>query len=304
MRKHGQRSRNNRVWRPLSLRDLAQGWKQSLPHLALLLTLALPCQAQIDQFGGQQRADAAQQMIVLAVQQAISSLPPTSAQAFAYEFDPASDTYVRSTLLGPTAFLSARTIGKGKLALRVATSYFELSESFGPMQYLVQFDEPFPDGPFAGLQPAGIGGFGLDVSAKVVLVNLSASYGLANRVEGMFNLPITVVQARASQPFTTPYSALDLPLDEAFVGGVFQERPLSPDPQRRAAEIAGLRQAFDERVAPGCSLGADLRGPRLRFQSGYAQRRRPHQSGPEGPRLLRKLGTAGVDVGAVPAQPQ
>jgi hypothetical protein len=233
--------------------------RQLAAQLAVALTLTCaaphsrPASAQSDQFGGQARADAAQQMVVLAVQQAISSLPPTSGQAFTYEFDAEKDTYVRGKVLGPTAFRSARTIGKGKLALRGAVSYFELSESFGPIQYLVQFDEPFTEGDIAGLQPAGVAGFGLDVSAKVTLLNLSATYGITNRIEVMLNLPITVVDAKASQPFSTPRNLLNVPLDESFVAGAFQLNPLSSNPQQRATQIAGLRQEFGRRINPACT---------------------------------------------------
>src|SRR6185369_14758681 len=57
-------------------------------------------------FGVQQRADAAQQMILLGVSQGVSSLPPTSGQSFVYEFDEALDTYKATGLLGPTAYRS------------------------------------------------------------------------------------------------------------------------------------------------------------------------------------------------------
>jgi hypothetical protein len=219
---------------------------------------APPAWAQANQFGGQQRADAAHEMIVLAVQRAISSLPPTSGQAITYEFDRARDTYVRGTTLGPTAFRSARTVGKGKIALRLATSYFELAESLGPSQYLVQFDEPFSSGELAGLQPTGVAGFGLDVSAKVFLLNLSATYGITNRIDLMLNLPISVVDAHASQPFSTRRSSLGVPLNESFVAGVFQDGPLSSDPKQRAIQIANLRKAFDQRISAGCTAGPDV----------------------------------------------
>src|SRR5512147_841571 len=82
-----------------------------------------------NQFGGQDRADAASRMIVLGVQQGISSLPPTSGQSFTYEFDPVLTTYVSSERLGPTALRSPQTIGLNRLSLRVAASYFEVSDT-------------------------------------------------------------------------------------------------------------------------------------------------------------------------------
>ena len=144
-------------------------------------------------FGEQDRADAAKQMIVLAVQQGISSLPPTSSQSFSYEYDPQKDTYVRSLFLGPTVLRSPQTIGARHLSLRLAASYFELSDSFGPTNYLV-------NSPAAqGLQTK----FGLDASAQVGLLNLAAGYGVANRFEIDANLPLVLVRAKASEVFVT-----------------------------------------------------------------------------------------------------
>src|SRR5262245_50627684 len=72
-----------------------------------------------NQFGGQDRADAASEMIVLGVQQGISALPPASGQAFTYEYNPAVDTYEMSEQLGPTALRTAQTIGRNRVSLRV-----------------------------------------------------------------------------------------------------------------------------------------------------------------------------------------
>src|SRR5262245_52310620 len=112
--------------------------------LALLTAGSRPAGAQgnPNQFGGQDRADAASRMIVLGVQQGISSLPPTSGQSFTYEFNPDLDTYVTSERLGPTSFRSPQIIGAGKFSIRAAASYFELSNTKGPIEYAVQFDEP------------------------------------------------------------------------------------------------------------------------------------------------------------------
>ena len=163
-----------------------------------------------DQYGGQSRADAASRMIVLAVQQAISSLPPTSGQSLSYTYDPETLTFAAGERLGPTAFLSAQTIGKGKTALRVAASYFGLSESFGPITYFLDGGDPAHSG-YAKL--------GLDASAEVGLFNLSASHGLTHRLELEFNLPIVVVDAEATQSFTTQANALSLPPLDARLSG-------------------------------------------------------------------------------------
>src|SRR5262245_13086342 len=76
----------------------------------------------------QAQADAAAHALVLAIQQGISSLPPTSGQSFVYEFDPSVGAFVRSDRVGPIVLRAAETIRPGRLTLRVATSYFALGE--------------------------------------------------------------------------------------------------------------------------------------------------------------------------------
>jgi hypothetical protein len=207
--------------------------------------------AQGGQFGGQSRADSAREMIVLAVQQGISSLPPTSGQSFNYEYDAATDTFVRSSTLGPTSFHATRTIAKGSIAFRLAASYFEMEDDFGPNLYLVEFDEPIPSGPGAGLQPAGVAGFGLEAEAQVGLLNWSVSYGLTRTIELTLNVPVTIVDAQARQSFSTTRRNANLPPSEAVASGAFQLNPLSSDPAIRASEIAALRSAFDASL--GCA---------------------------------------------------
>ena len=169
-----------------------------------------------NQFGGQDRADAAQQMTVLAVQQAISSLPPTSAQSFTYAFDLDSGAYTVSQNLGPTVLRSPETIGAGKLSVRVAASYFALDQTFGPIEYGWEIDEPE-----AGkLYPRkGLIELGLASSAKVGLVNLGATYGLTNKLELMLNLPIVAVDAQAENVFTTLKENQNLPANMVPVSG-------------------------------------------------------------------------------------
>src|SRR5215831_9102494 len=98
-----------------------------------------PARAQ-SQFGGQARADAAASAIVLAVQQGISSLPPTSGQSFTYEFDPKLDAYTASPALGPTVLRSPQTVGAGKLSFRGAATYFAIDQTLGPILYREDFD--------------------------------------------------------------------------------------------------------------------------------------------------------------------
>jgi hypothetical protein len=93
-----------------------------------------------DPFGSQPRADAASNLIRIGVQQAISSLPPSSAQAFTCRFDPQLSTFTRSDSLGPIVLRSPTTIGPGQLAIRFAASYFDLEREFAPIGYRVEGD--------------------------------------------------------------------------------------------------------------------------------------------------------------------
>ena len=147
-----------------------------------------------NQFGVQSRADAAAEMIVLGVQQGISSLPPTSGQSFTYEFDPTLGTYTASGRLGPTSFRSPQTVGSGKFSFRLATSYFDLTKTNQPIPYLVNN---------AAGTSVGVAAIGQQVEAQVGLINLSANYGFTNRFEMMVNLPIAIVDAQGSEIFTT-----------------------------------------------------------------------------------------------------
>src|SRR6185369_15839491 len=85
------------------------------------------------QFGRQKRADAASDAVTLAVQQAISDLPPTSGDAFVYEVVPGKEQPVRSQLLSPPSFRVPQNVPAGSFRIRVSTSYFSLSETLGPI---------------------------------------------------------------------------------------------------------------------------------------------------------------------------
>lgn len=156
-------------------------------------------------------------MIVLGVQQGISSLPPTTGQSFVYEYDPAIDTYVASSRLGPISFRSPLTIGKGRFALRIATSYFELSESFGPIPY------SFRD---AATGATGVTEFGLSAQAHVGLINLGASYGVGDTIELSVNFPITIVSANAQQSLPVLSFEADLPPQQVSVRGASSRESL------------------------------------------------------------------------------
>jgi hypothetical protein len=163
------------------------------------------------QFGVQGRADAASQMIVLGVQQGISSLPPTSGQSFMYEFDPTLATYVSSELLGPTALRSPQTIGARKFSIRLAGSYFELADTKAPIPYQINDS--------AGI-PIGVARIGMQANAHVGLINLAGNYGITDRLEVTLNVPVVTVNAHASQIASAFTKERNLPASESQVAGV------------------------------------------------------------------------------------
>ena len=156
----------------------------------------------VDQFGVQARADAAKRMIVLAVQQGISSLPPTSGQSLTYVFDEADLTYVVSERLGPTSFRSPQLMGPGRLSLRVAGSYFDLAETFQPIDYAISG---------VGLPADYCTRFGLAASATVGLFNFAATYGLFDRIELNLNAPVVVTSVSGSEIFLALNPQSDMP---------------------------------------------------------------------------------------------
>ncbi len=223
-----------------------------------LLSLAADAHAQgpPNQFGLQDRANAARRMIVLAVQQGISSLPPAAAQSFSYEYDADSDGLRRSQQPGPTVLRSPRTLRQGKLVVRANVSYFELSDTFGAIDYLVEFEEPFED----GSQPTLVAGFGLGVGANVTLINLATSFGIMRGSELSLHVPIVIVQARASQLSSVILANADSPVGTVQAAGPFLPNPLSGDSDTRAAQVTQLRTAFSNSLAPpygDCSDGPD-----------------------------------------------
>ncbi len=163
-----------------------------------------------NQFGGQDRASAASQLIVLGVQQGISSLPPTSGQSFVSEFDPTLANWVSSEQLGPTALRSPQTVGANKFSIRVAGSYFQLSDTKQPIVYQVNNS--------AG-NPFGVAKIGLQANAKVGLMNFGANYGILDRLEVMLNVPVVTVNAHASQIYTSS-SGFNVPPSQAQLSGV------------------------------------------------------------------------------------
>lgn len=174
--------------------------------LHLLLALGLPRSAGAQAFGIQDRANAAAELVVLGVSQAIAALPPAAAQSFSYDFDPQLQTFTRSEQLGPTVLRSTETLPRGALTARIATTYFALSNRQPPIDYEI-----------TGLPMPLYTKFGAGVDAKVGIINLSSSYGLLDRVELYVNVPLTVVSATARSSFVSYASEADLPIEEATI---------------------------------------------------------------------------------------
>jgi len=149
-------------------------------------------------FGGQARADAASQLILIGVQQGISSLPPTSGQSFAWTFDQGLGTFTASEELGPFSFRIPDTIGKNVFSFRGAMTYFNLSDTYDPILYEVIDNRTGPD-----RRDNMVTEFGLSVDARVFLWNLSGTYGIADNSDLSINVPLVFVDASATQTYLT-----------------------------------------------------------------------------------------------------
>jgi hypothetical protein len=165
-----------------------------------------------NQFGGQERADATTRLVVIAVQRALATLPPPSGQSVTYEYDPATDAMRRSARLGPTVLRSAQTVGPGTLSLQAGVSYFEMAQTFGPIDYLLTFNPPSTS--------QGVAKIGLRARARVTAVNLSATYGLSPYLDVGLALPVVTVDTHGSEIFSTRTDALSLPPGQAPLSGV------------------------------------------------------------------------------------
>jgi hypothetical protein len=191
----------------------------------------LPARAQSkNQFGGQDRADAASQMIVLGVQQGISSLPPTSGQAFTYDYNAELGTFVSSEQLGPTVLRSTQTIGANRFSVRVAASYFEIGETFDPIIYRldVPANSGFPSPTYTEL--------GMEAKANVTLLNFAATYGFTDRIEMTVNVPVSVVQAQAKELYAVRPQNLILPPPDRPLAVVLPAPGQTPQQALQAAK--------------------------------------------------------------------
>jgi hypothetical protein len=145
----------------------------------------------------QGQADAVSQMIVLGVEQNLGLLPPNGGQAYTYRYDPAVGTFTRDDFLGPFWFNTPATLGKDRIDLRVAFSYFDLDGEFGPVDYT------FSELQSGRANPVSLERVSLETEARVFTTNLSLSYGIFETVDLYVNLPIVVVDASSDQSFIT-----------------------------------------------------------------------------------------------------
>ena len=134
------------------------------------------------------QAAAASRAAVLVIQQAISSLPPTSGQLFTYELDPDTGVPRRSERLGPTVLRSTETAGKGRFTLRAAASYFSLDQAFGPTVQRINTTSP----------QTTYAESGSTMDAKVGLMTVSLTYGLLEKLDAYLTIPIVASGTTAS----------------------------------------------------------------------------------------------------------
>ena len=177
-------------------------------------------------------AAATRKAILLGVERGISSLPPSSGQSVNYVFDEELGVFKRSPLVGPTALRSPITIGEGSVAFRVASSYFDASQNFGPAFYRID--------PVGGTNSFATGA-NLVASAKVWVTSIGATVGFSKQGQVSINLPIVNVHAAASRIFTAQRNG-----------------PRDAQGATSIGEGQTARRAVKNAVAPGCTGDACL----------------------------------------------
>ena len=159
---------------------------------------------------GQARADAASRAIVLAIQQGISALPPTSGQSLVYEYNPRTDVFDRSEKLGPFSIRAPETVGQGNLSLRAAASYFALPVTLGPIDYRLEFDDPEVSQPVFAK-------FGTKIDANVGVFDFTLNYGITRDIEANLTCRscwLTRRRSRSTAPIAT--DPADIGFQKAF----------------------------------------------------------------------------------------
>ena len=223
-------------------------------------------------FGLQDRADAASQMIVLGVQQGISSLPPTSGQAFTYDYNAGARHVRRERAARPDgAALRRRPSAPGGSA---CASRPRTSSSARPS---IRSSTTSPVRPF---RPMTVTAFGMSASANVVLFNVAATYGFTDRIEATINIPFSVVDAEGFNTFLT--------------GPPPFPPPMSPLTRVRAVPGDGQTiQNSRERRRVGVPHH-QLQRARRRLQQRQARRPGAHQRRRQGAAVRQQMGRPGV----------
>jgi len=178
------------------MRDASARRRLGVVAVRIAAALCLPTGVHAEggsQFGAQERANRARDLVVLAIQQGISSLPPTSGQSFTYRFDLEED-YKISSILGPTSFRSTQPVGKNRLSVRLAFSYFDLSDSLGPVDYKI-LSARTPD------PPGYCTRFGVAIDSNIGLFNIGTNYGITDRIEVDVNVPVVISDTSAFETF-------------------------------------------------------------------------------------------------------
>jgi hypothetical protein len=174
--------------------------------LALVLLAATNAVAQDSLESLRARARGASNALVQVVQQGISALPPIGPQAYSYEFDPALGAMKRSELPGSTVFRVPNVLPAQAWSLRVAGAYFDIEDEV-TAGYAAQRCTDQGNPATCPTRRDGFTAFGFGASARVGIISLAASYGLTDFIELDVALPVTIVDAEASDIVTVAANA-------------------------------------------------------------------------------------------------
>lgn len=240
---------------------LAMGPLCAPTHAQVTLRTQIPVRTLV-----QSQTTALKQPLRVAVQQAISALPPTAGQAFVYRPPTAADRakgrmgtktgaglapFKKEVQVGPISFRTPVAVSPRGFTARIAFSYFELAETFGPVPYV----GTSPQIPGA----SGAIRLGVEAEASAGIFSLSGTYGFSGGWDASVNFPITLVSAKATSIFTTlnapqflgvPYALVFDDTDPADAVRVLDDLV--------AADIAVFNQANANSVGGQIDTGARL----------------------------------------------
>lgn len=162
----------------------------------MLALAALPraalAQSGLAQVISKSQAEGVKKLVLVAVERGISSLPPSTGQAYSYDWNPEIETFERSGFAGPVSFRTPATIGPGHLSVRVASSFFSLSKHYDPIDY--EFTDTSSKAKYYGR-------IGLEPRASVGIISTALTYGWSDSLEFNLNLPIVIADVSATQTF-------------------------------------------------------------------------------------------------------